>query len=71
MVKATAGGCHAAIMVATSQAAYAMAPYYLRPGGTMVAVGAPKVKPVFKMRQRNPSLIYVMDVSRMGKLNVA
>ncbi|TPX37677.1 hypothetical protein SmJEL517_g00716 [Synchytrium microbalum] len=42
VVKATNGGVQGALIVATNQSAFSTAPYYLRPTGTMVCVGAPK-----------------------------
>jgi propanol-preferring alcohol dehydrogenase len=39
--KVTNGGAHAAIITSTSSAAYDLAVDYLRPGGTLMAVGLP------------------------------
>lgn len=42
MVKLTEYGAHGVVVTAASKEGYASAPMFLRPGGTMVAVGLPK-----------------------------
>jgi propanol-preferring alcohol dehydrogenase len=47
IMKTTMYGAHRVLVTATTKEGYAAAPNFLRPGGTMVAVGLPKDPAVF------------------------